>query len=113
MAVKKITRRWISNSLGVILVILIALEAAIAVSVKNYYYGSVERVVLSQAETISGLLSKYSAEGAGDYDTYFRSIVAGFDKKNIMELMVLDANGEVTKEPKAVVIKDGAYVGLD
>ncbi len=96
MAVKKITRRWIFNSLGVILVILIALEVAIAVSVKEYYYGSVERVVLSQAETISGLLSKYSAEGTGDYDTYFRSIVATFDKKNIMELMVLDIDGEVT-----------------
>ena len=107
MAVKKITRRWISNSLGVILVILIALEAAIAVSVKNYYYGSVERVVLSQAETISGLLSKYSAEGAGDYDTYFRSIVAGFDKKNIMELMVLDANGEVTITSSGFIPESG------
>ena len=107
MAVKKITRRWISNSLGVILVILIALEAAIAVSVKNYYYGSVERVVLSQAETISGLLSKYYAEGAGDYDTYFRSIVAGFDKKNIMELMVLDANGEVTITSSGFIPESG------
>ncbi len=96
MAVKKITKRWMFNSLGVILVILIALEVAIAVSVKNYYYSGVERVVISQAETISGLLSKYSAEGNGDYDTYFRSIVATFDKRNIMELMVLDVDGEVT-----------------
>ena len=58
MAVKKITKRWLFNSLGVILVILIALEVVVAVSVKDYYYGSVERVVYSQAETVSGLLSK-------------------------------------------------------
>ena len=63
MAVKKITKRWLFNSLGVILVILIALEVVIAFSVKDYYYGSVERVIYSQAETVSGLLSKnYSEE---------------------------------------------------
>lgn len=95
MAVKKITKRWIFNSLGVILVILIALEIAIAVSVKNYYYGSVKRIVSAQAETISGLLSEYSTGGDGDYESYFRSLAASFNKRNIMELMVLDKNGHV------------------
>ena len=95
MAVKKITKRWIFNSLGAILVILIALEVAIAVSVKNYFYGSVKRIVSAQAETISGLLSEYSTGGEGNYESYFRSLVASFDKRNIMELMVLDKNGRV------------------
>ncbi len=95
MAVKKITKRWLFNSLGVILVILIALEAVIAFSVKNYYYESVERVVYSQAETISGLLSKYHSEGEGDYEGYFRSIVTSFEKRNIMELMAINSGGEV------------------
>ena len=93
MAVKKITKRWIFNSFGAILVILIALEIAIAVSVKNYYYSSVKRIVSAQAETISGLLSEYSTGGEGNYESYFRSLVASFDKRNIMELMVLDKNG--------------------
>ncbi len=96
MAVKKITKRWIFNSLGVIIVILIALEVAISVAVKNYYYGSVERAVDSQAETLSGLLSKYTSEGGGEYETYFRSLVSSFEKKNMMELMVFSNEGEVT-----------------
>lgn len=95
MAVKKITKRWLFNSLGVILVILIAFEVVIAFSIKNYYYGSVERVVYSQSETISGLLSKYYSEGTGDYEDYFRGIVTSFEKRNIMELMALDESGEV------------------
>ncbi|MBR5872521.1 MAG: HAMP domain-containing histidine kinase [Oscillospiraceae bacterium] len=95
MAVKKITRRWLFNSLGVILVILIALEVVIAFSVKDYYYGSVERVVTSQTETIFGLLSKYNSEGTGDYEEYFGGIVTSFEKRNIMELMVIDSRGEV------------------
>ena len=53
---RKITARWLFNSLGVILVILISLEVAIGVSIKNYFYESVERVMVSQSETISGLL---------------------------------------------------------
>ena len=95
MAVKKITKRWLFNSLGVILVILIALEVVIAVSVKDYYYGSVERVVYSQAETVSGLLSKRYSEGSGDYEDYFRGIVTSFEKRNIMELMAINEEGEV------------------
>ena len=83
----KITRRWLSNSLGVIVVILVALEIAISVAVTNYYYDGVERILLSQSETISGLLSKYSTEQRGDYEKYFRSIVSSFEKKNVMELM--------------------------
>ena len=101
MAVKKITKRWIFNSFGAILVILIALEIAIAVSVKNYYYSSVKRIVSAQAETISGLLSEYSTGGEGNYESYFRSLVASFDKRNIMELMVLDKNG------RAVITSSG------
>ena len=93
--VKKITKRWIINSLGVILVILISLGVALSVSIKNYFYESVERVMLSQAETVSGLLSKYSMEENGDYESYFRGIVTTFEKRNMMELMVISEEGEV------------------
>ena len=85
MAVKKITKRWLLNSLGVILVILMALEIVIAFSIKDYYYGSVEKVIYSQSETVSGLLSKYYSEGTGDYEDYFRGIVTSFEKRNIMD----------------------------
>lgn len=95
MAVKKITKRWLFNSLGVILVILIALEVVIAFSIKDYYYGSVEKVVYSQAETVSGLLSKYHSEGTGDYEDYFRGLVTSFEKRNIMELMAINSEGKV------------------
>ena len=95
MAVKKITKRWLLNSLGVILVILIALEIVIAFSIKDYYYGSVEKVIYSQSETVSGLLSKYYSEGTGDYEDYFRGIVTSFEKRNIMELMAMDEDGNV------------------
>ncbi len=95
MAVKKITKRWLFNSLGVILVILIALEVMIAFSIKDYYYGSVENVMDSQVQTLSGLLSKYYSEGNEDYEDYFRSIVTSFEKRNVMEFMVMGEDGNI------------------
>ena len=108
MAVKKITKRWLYNSFGVILVILVALEFVIAFSIKDYYYGSVERVVFSQAETVSGLLSKYSSEETGDYEEYFRGIVTTFEKRNIMELMVMDEQGSVILTSSGFLPEEGS-----
>ena len=71
------------------------METLLGKSIKDYYYGSAERIVYAQAETVSGLLSKYHSEGSGDYEEYFRGIVTSFEKRNIMELMVLNEEGEV------------------
>lgn len=108
MAVKKITKRWMANSLGVILIVLVALEILISVAIKNYYYGSVQKAVEAQSETISGLLNKYASEGTGDYGTYFRSIVASFGEKDKMELMVFDVLGDVTMTSSGFIPEDGA-----
>lgn len=103
---KKITARWLVNSLGVIIVILISLEIAVAFSIKNYYYEGVERVMTAQSETVSGLLSKYSREGKGDYEEYFHSLVTSFEKRNMMELMVISRDGKV-------VLTSSGFIPLD
>jgi len=95
LAIKKITRRWLFNSLGVILVILIAVVVAVAVAIHNNYYDSVARRLTGQAETITSLLSRYSAEGEESYNENVRSMVSTFQEKDIMELMALDADGNV------------------
>ncbi len=48
MAVKKITKRWLFNNLGVILVILIALEVIFAFGIREFYYSSVRSTILAQ-----------------------------------------------------------------
>ncbi|HPD88655.1 MAG TPA: HAMP domain-containing sensor histidine kinase [Oscillospiraceae bacterium] len=95
MAIKKITRRWLFNSLGVILVILIAVVVAVAVAIHNNYYDGVSRRLMSQAETITSLLAKYYAEGEESYDENVRSMVSTFKEKDVMELMALDKDGNV------------------
>lgn len=66
MAVKKITKRWLFNNLGVILVILLALEVAFAIGVRGFFYSSVEQSVNSQANYITSMLKSYSEDKLGD-----------------------------------------------
>ena len=61
MAVKKITRRWLFNSFGVIVFIIIAAEAAIAVGITNYYYNSVRQTLISRADSVNQIFKQYAA----------------------------------------------------
>lgn len=95
MAVKKITKRWLVNSLGVILVILIALQIAVSLTIQSYYYNTVKNALGAEAGTLSNLLVRFSGEGEKAFNDYVLNFVASFDKKDKMELMILDSKGKV------------------
>lgn len=58
MAQKKITQRWLTGSLGVILVILVIVEIAVWTVVRTFYYSSAQQTLLSQANTVNTLPRK-------------------------------------------------------
>lgn len=95
MAQRKITNRWLLNSLGVIVTILVLVELAFAVSIRLFYYNSVRQALVAQANIVSSLLTKYSEQSTMDFDREVRSLIENFDQKDRMELMALDINGNV------------------
>lgn len=95
MAQRKITNRWLFNSLGVIITILILVELAFAVSIRLFYYNSVRQALVAQANIVSSLLTKYSEQSSMDFDREVRSLIENFDQKDRMELMALDLGGNV------------------
>lgn len=95
MAMKRITKRWLFNSFGVILIILLAIECATAVGIKSYYYNSVRQAINSRASAISSSLVRYSEDITLDYQAEVRNLVENFDDKNLMELMAIDGTGKV------------------
>lgn len=48
MAKRRITKRWLLNSFGIILLILIAIEILSAYGLKSYYYNGVRQIVVSR-----------------------------------------------------------------
>lgn len=95
MAVKRLTKRWLYNSFSVILVILLLLVALFAFGIKSYYYNNVRQTILTQANYVDSLLVRYSEDSSTDFSTQMRKMVENFSEKQRMELMAIDADGEV------------------
>ena len=95
MAVKKITKRWLFNNLGVILVILIALEIGFAIGIKAFYYNNVHSTIMAQASFVTSQMTAYSEDSSANFTTQVRSLVENFDQRDKMELMAVDLDGNV------------------
>lgn len=96
MAQKKITTRWLTGSLGIILVILVLIEVAVILAVRMFYYSSVRQTLVTQANTVSTLLAKYAVDPSTDYQREVRSLIENFEQRDRMELMAVNAYGGIT-----------------
>ena len=97
MALKSITTRWFLNSFGVIFIILAAVVTISGVAIHNYYYSAVKEVLNNRASMVDGMMIRYSENTVtSNFYTEIRSYVESFPDKNMMELMTINLNGEVT-----------------
>lgn len=106
MAQKKITQRWLTGSLGVILVILVIVEIAVWAVVRTFYYSSAQQTLLSQANTVNTLLAKYAEDPSIDYQREVRNLVENFELRDRMELMAVDAYGNVTSTSSGFAVNE-------
>ena len=95
MVKRKIVNRWLYNSLGVIVVVLMLVELAFGISVRMFYYNSVNQTLSSQLGVVSSLLTKYAESSTADFGAEVRSLIENFDQKDKMELMALGSDGNV------------------
>ena len=75
MAMKKITRRWLVNGLGVIFVILLGVMIAFSIGVRSFYYSSVQQIILSRSSVISTLLQTYAQDSSVNFSQELQNIV--------------------------------------
>ena len=87
---KGITKRWVFNTFGVILIILFVLIVAFAVIVQGFYYNDVFQVLNGRStELVNIFNSSY------DFTETARYYVENFPDKELMELMVINSDGQV------------------
>lgn len=92
---KGITRRWLLNGFGVIVILLIILEIAFAVTLRMYCYQSVETVLSDRARSHGELFSQYTDDVGFDFESTARDFVENFVDKEHFELQVVSENGSV------------------
>ena len=90
-----INRRWLINTFGVVLAIIILLVVTLSVAVHSLCYSTVETSLKSRSEDLEAIFSDYTAENA-DAFIYSASVYAAdFGYKDEMEVEVVDSSGRI------------------
>ena len=95
MRKKSITRRWITNNLAVIILILLVIELALIYAVQNYFYNSARQYLVSKINAVNGVLTRYAADSGTNINAEIRSTLESFSDKDKMELMAIDYDGMI------------------
>ncbi len=88
------TRRWTTNVLAGIVLLLVLVEIAAIAAVRYYYYQNVENALELRARQAYNTFSLYVSSPTFDFETGAWDFVEAFRDKEKMELQVINAAGE-------------------
>lgn len=97
MFLKGVSRRWLINSIGITLIILIVFITAMSFTIQSYTYNSINQVLTGR---VNELLNVFSSTAGGamtpsDFAATSRDYIENFPDKNQMEIMSISRRGEV------------------
>lgn len=107
---RSIATRWMVNTLSVIALLLIIANVGIYYFMRQYYYGSAESYVVSEANATATILTRLYGNLAVNYSTGVRELIEGFEKKDRMEMMSINRNGDVTLSSSGFTPDDSYYM---
>lgn len=93
---RSIAVRWMVNTVSVAAILLIIVNICIYYYTRQYYYGSAESYMISEANAAETVLERLYENLALNYSTGIRQTIENFDKKDRMEMMSISQNGEVS-----------------
>ncbi|HJD23975.1 MAG TPA: HAMP domain-containing histidine kinase [Firmicutes bacterium] len=91
-----ITRRWMFNSLAVILAILLVFGVAFVLLMRSHYYKSVEYSLSSRLDSLDAFLEQvdWSNAAGNAFSDSAREFVESFQDKERLEMQIVDSEGE-------------------
>lgn len=95
MRFKKIIRRWMINGLGVVVVLLLILEVAMAMVIRSYYYQQVQNSLYARVKSFSDVLSTYADQPNFNFEDNARIFIESFPDKEKVELQFLNTSGKI------------------
>lgn len=95
MAKKSITKRWIFNNLGVIVLALIVIELVVVYAIQSYYYNSAKQYLISKINAVTSVLSIHSQDSSANFSAEVRNMLETFNEKDKIELMAINSKGRV------------------
>ncbi|HIR03501.1 MAG: HAMP domain-containing sensor histidine kinase [Acutalibacteraceae bacterium] len=92
---KGITRRWIVNTLGIILAILITIIVVLSFVIQTFYYNGIQQTISGRSNELVNFFGNYTAADTEQFNVTAREYVENFPDKEMMELMVINSYGKV------------------
>ena len=90
--IRGIRKRWLVNSLAVVMALLVAILIILSTALRSYYYSNMENGLTVRAENMARGFGRYSA---AEFRSAAQSAADGFEEKSVLELQFLDVNGVV------------------
>ncbi len=87
-----IRRRWLVNSISVVILLLFIAVTAFSAAMANSYYTSVSTALENTVDAVTGFLEDYTES---EYRSYVSQYVATFESKDKLELQFLSRYGSV------------------
>ncbi|MCQ2468241.1 MAG: HAMP domain-containing histidine kinase [Ruminococcus sp.] len=95
MAKKSITKRWIINNLGLVVLALVIISMVIIYAVQNYFYSSARQYLVSKINAVTSVLSIHSQDSSANFAAEMRTMLETFNEKDKIELMAINSKGRV------------------
>lgn len=95
MAVKGITRRWLVNSLGLILLVLVALIVTLSFVVQGYVYNGIQQKIKGRSDELINVFSGYGNKTPHNFSIDARSYIENSPNKESMEMMLINSEGKI------------------
>lgn len=92
---KGITKRWMLNTLSVILTIIILIVVSLIFVVTYVFQSSVEHSLATTGSELSLVFSGYTSENSSAFTSSARDYVENFEQKEEMEVMVINSSGRI------------------
>lgn len=89
---KGITRRWLINSLGVMIILLAASITALSFVVHSYAYNGIQMTLMGRSDELPTVLSS-GMKTINEFNAAARSYTENFPDKNLMEVMAVSRSG--------------------
>lgn len=110
MGKKSITKRWLVNNLGIVLMIMLILEMIFIYVIQNYYYNSVKQYLTSKLGSVTSVFSLYSEDGSVNFSSELRDMLENFPDKDKMELMAVDLKGRIANTSSGFTPEKAVYM---
>ena len=89
---KGIARRWLVNSLGVMIILLAASITALSFVVHSYAYNGIQMTLMGRSDELPTVLSS-GMKTINEFNAAARSYTENFPDKNLMEVMAVSRSG--------------------